>query len=91
MNSPCDGMFSSLVSLSLLISQQIEKYQKKWLKWKKRQEKIQKKISKKCKELKKLKQLKISDDIKKILEYELSNKRASYDRAMNKCKGIRKP
>ena len=50
-----------------------------------------KKISKKCKELNKLKQLKISDDIKKILEYELSNKRASYDRTMNKCKGIRKP
>ena len=49
------------------------------------------KISKKCKELNKLKQLKISDDIKKILEYELSNKRASYDRTMNKCKGIRKP
>ena len=81
MNSPCDGMFSSLVSLSLLISQQIEKYQNK----------IPKKISKKCKELNKLKQLKISDDIKKILEYELSNKRASYDRTMNKCKGIRKP
>ena len=58
---------------------------------KKRQDKIQKKISKKCKELNKLKQLKISDDIKKILEYELSNKRASYDRTMNKCKGIRKP
>ena len=50
-----------------------------------------KKISKKCKELNKLKQLKISDDIKKILEYELSNKRASYDRTMNKYKGIRKP
>ena len=28
MNSPCDGMFSSLVSLSPLISQQIENYQK---------------------------------------------------------------
>ena len=50
-----------------------------------------KKITKKCKELNKLKQLKISDDIKKILEYELSKKRASYDRTMNKCKGIRKP
>ena len=48
-------------------------------------------ISKKCKELNKLKQLKISDDIKKILEYELSKKRASYDRAMNKSKGITKP
>ena len=51
----------------------------------------QKKISKKCKELNKLKQIKISDDIKKILKYELSKKRASYDRTMNKCKGIRKP
>ena len=48
-------------------------------------------ITKKCKELNKLKQLKISDDIKKILEYELSKKMASYDRTMNKCKGIRKP
>ena len=50
-----------------------------------------KKKSKKCKELNKLKQLKISDDIKKILEYELSKKRASYDRTMNKSKGITKP
>ena len=50
-----------------------------------------KKISKKCKELNKLKQLKISDDIMKILEYELSKKRASYDRTMNKSKGITKP
>ena len=50
-----------------------------------------KKISKKCKELNKLKQLKISDDIKKILEYELSKKRASYDKTMNKSKGITKP
>ena len=49
-----------------------------------------KKISKKCKELNQLKQLKISDDIKNILEYEISKKRASYDRTMNKCKGITK-
>ena len=53
--------------------------------------KSKKQITKKCKELNKLKQLKISDDIKKTLEYELSKKRASYDRTMNKCKGIRKP
>ena len=58
---------------------------------KKGKTKSKKKKSIKCKELNKLKQLKISDDIKKILEYELSNKRASYDRTMNKCKGIRKP
>ena len=50
-----------------------------------------KQISKKSKELNKLKQLKKSDDIKKILEYELSKKRASYDRTMNKSKGITKP
>ena len=50
-----------------------------------------KKMSKKCKELNKLKQLKISNDIKKILEYELSKKRVSYDRTMNKSKGITKP
>ena len=37
-------------------------------------------ISKKSKELNKLKELKISDDIKKILEFELSNKRSGLDR-----------
>ena len=60
-------------------------------KMKKKSTKNPQKISKKCKELNKLKQLKISDDIKKILEYELSKKRASYDRTMNKSKGITKP
>ena len=60
-------------------------------KMKKKSTQNPKKISKKCKELNKLKQLKISDDIKKILEYELSKKRVSYDRTMNKSKGITKP
>ena len=60
-------------------------------KMKKKSTQNPKQISKKCKELNKLKQLKISDDIKKILEYELSKKRASYDRTMNKSKGITKP
>ena len=60
-------------------------------KMKKRSTQKPKKISKKCKELNKLKQLKISDDIRNILEYELSKKRASYDRTMNKSKGITKP
>ena len=67
------------------------KVSKEMAKMKRSQHKIQKKRSKKCKELNKLKQLKISDDIKKILEYELSKKRASYDRTMNKSKGITKP
>ena len=48
-------------------------------------------ISKKSKELNKLKELKISDDIKKILQFELSNKRSGLDRTMNKPKGIKKP
>ena len=51
---------------------------------KKRSTQNQNKISKKSKELNKLKQLKITLDIKKILEYELSKKRASDGRTMNK-------
>ena len=51
----------------------------------------QHKISKISKELKKLKELKLSDDIKEILQVELSNKRSGLDRAMNKSKGIKKP
>ena len=43
----------------------------------------QHKISKISKELNKLKELKISDDIKKILQVELSNKRSSLDRTRN--------
>ena len=44
MNSPCDGMFSSLVSLSLLISQQIEmaKIKKEMAKMKKKSAQNQK-------------------------------------------------
>ena len=57
----------------------------------KKSTKNQHKISKKSKELNKLKELKISDDIKKILEVELSNKRSGLDRTMNKSKGIKKP
>ena len=94
MNRPCDGLLTSLASLfhpSSLISQQIEKYQKKWLKLTKSQKKNQHKISKISKELNKLKELKISDDIKKILQAELSNKRSGLDRTINKSKGIKKP
>ena len=57
---------------------------------KKKSTQNQTKISKKCKELNQLKQLTISHDIKNILEYEISKKRASYDRTMNKYKGIKK-
>ena len=53
--------------------------------------KNQHKIRKKSKELNKLKELKISDDIKKILQVELSNKRSGLDRTMNKSKGTKKP
>ena len=53
--------------------------------------KNQHKISKKAGELNNLKELKISDDIKKILQVELSNKRSGLVRAMNKSKGIKKP
>ena len=74
---------------SSLISQQIEKYQKKWLKL--RSQKNQHQISKISKELNKLKESKVSDDIKEILQVELSNKRSGLDRTMNKSKGIKKP
>ena len=49
------------------------------------------KISKISKELNKHKELKISDDIKKILQVELSNKRTGLNRTTNKSKGIKKP
>ena len=52
--------------------------------------KNQHKISKKSKELNKLKELKISHEIKKILEFELSTKRSGLDRTMNKSKEIKK-
>ena len=52
----------------------------------KKNKKNQHKISKISKELNKLKELKISDDIKKILQVELSNKRSGLDRTMNKSK-----
>ena len=55
----------------------------------KKSTKNQHKISKKSKELNKLKELKISHDIKKILEFELSNKRCGLDRTMKKSKGIK--
>ena len=58
---------------------------------KKKKKKNQHKISKISKELNKLKELKISDDIKKILQVELSKKRSGLDRTMNKSKGIKKP
>ena len=54
-------------------------------------QKNQHKISKISKELNKLKELKISDDIKKVLQFELCNKRFGLDRTMNKSKGIKKP
>ena len=76
---------------SSLISQQIEKYKKKWLKLTKCQKKKKHKTSKISKELNKIKELKISDDIKKILQVELSNKGSGLDRTMNKSKGIKKP
>ena len=49
------------------------------------------KISKISKESNKLKEVKISDDIKKILQVELSNKRSGLDRTMNKSNRIKKP
>ena len=57
----------------------------------KSKKKNQHNISKISKELKKLKEFKISEDIKKILQVDLSNKRSGLDRTMNKSKGIKKP
>ena len=57
----------------------------------KKSTKNQHKISKKSKELNKLKEIKISHDITKILEFELSSKCSGLDRTMNKSKGITKP
>ena len=56
----------------------------------KKSKKNQHKISKN-QELNKLKELKLSDDIKKILQVELSNKRSGLERTMNKSKGIKIP
>ena len=67
------------------------KISKEMAKINKKKKKNQHKISKISKELNKLKELKISDDIKKILQVELCNKRCGLDRTMNKSKGIKKP